>query len=606
MYGWMGQLLRVNLTTGTITKEPLDETDAREYIGARGLGTRIWIRECDANIDPLSAENKLIMMTGPLTGTLAVSSSRYEVICKAPLSGTMAASNSGGYFGPELKYAGYDGIIFEGQSKEPVYLWINDDEVELRSAEHLWGKGCYETTAMLLAETNAKARINCIGQAGENLVKYAAIINDLARAAGRTGVGTVMGSKKLKAVAVRGTKGIKIADPKGFQELMGRVNAVLRTNGSTGCCGGLHEFGSNVTYSFLDEAGVLPVNNFRDTGTDCNAENLNGESQTNDWLVRTKGCMGCPIRCGRITRATGKFGSYAEGPELETIWSFGSDCGVDNMKIPMAAGHLCNDLGIDTITMGTTIAAAMDMYEAGILDKETTGWDLRFGNEEAVIDLVQRTACRDGFGNDLAEGSYRMAEKYGHPEFSMSVKKQEMSAYDPRGLQAMGLNYATANRGACHVRAFMPALEIYGLPEQVDRFATTGKAAWVKIFQDNTSAVDASGSCQFITFGITVNEIAEEMTAVTGFQYTTEDFIRAGERIWNMERLFNLKNGFSRKDDNLPPRMLNQPINSGPSEGYVNRLEEMLDDYYSVRGWDENGVPTQAKIEELNLSDLDL
>ncbi|MEN6461734.1 MAG: aldehyde ferredoxin oxidoreductase family protein [Syntrophomonas sp.] len=606
MYGWIGQLLRVNLTNGKITKEPLDPIDARDYIGTRGLGTRIWIRECDATIDPLSPENKMIMMTGPLTGTLAVSSSRYEVVCKGPLTGTIAASNSGGYFGSELKYAGYDGIIFEGQSEKPVYLWINDDEVELRSAEHLWGKGCHETTELLLAETNPKARVNCIGQAGENLVKFAAIMNDFARAAARTGVGTVMGSKKLKAVAVRGTKGIKIADPKGFKETMDKINSVLRANPSTGCCGGLHVFGSNVTYAFLDDAGVLPVNNFRDTGIDCNADNLTGEAQTNDWLVRAKGCMGCPIRCGRITRATGKFASYAEGPELETIWCFGSDCGIDNMKIPMAAGHLCNDYGLDTITMGSTIAAAMDMYEAEIIDKEITGWDLRFGNEDAVVDLVIKTALREGFGNDLAEGSYRLCEKYGHPELSMTVKKQELSAYDPRGLQSMGLSYATTNRGACHVRAFMPALEIYGLPVQVDRLATEGKAAWVKIYQDNAGAVDASGSCCFVTFGITTKEIAEELTAVTGVQYSEEDFIKAGERIWNMERLFNLKNGFTREDDKLPPRLLKDPIKAGPSKGHVNRLNEMLDEYYTLRGWDENGVPSQSKIEELNISDLEL
>lgn len=275
----MGKILRVNLTEKKITKEPLNADYAKEYLGCRGLGTRMWVDECDPRVDPLSEENNLIIMTGPLTGTLAVSSSRYQVVCKGPLTGTIAASNSGGYFGPELKYAGYDGIIFEGKSKKPVYLWINDDEVELRDAEHLWGKNTYDTTDILLEETDKKARVNCIGPAGENQVLFAAIMNDYARAAGRTGVGAVMGSKKLKAIVVRGTGAVKIADPDGFNEVMERVNQILRTNPSTGVNGGLNVYGSNVTYSFLDEAGVLPVRNFRDTGTDCNAEALNGTTR---------------------------------------------------------------------------------------------------------------------------------------------------------------------------------------------------------------------------------------------------------------------------------------------------------------------------------------
>jgi len=604
MHGWKGQIIRVNLTDKVITKEPLNYEYAKQYIGCRGLGTRMWIDECDPNVDPLSSDNKLIFMTGALTGTLAVCSGRYQVVCKGPLTGTIAASNSGGYFGPELKYAGYDGIIIEGKSKNPVYLWINDGEIELRDAGHLWGRDSYETTDTILEETNKKARVNCIGPAGENQVLIAAIMNDYARATARTGVGAVMGCKNLKAIAVRGTGGVDIADPEGFKKTMEKVNKILRTNESTGTEGGLHVYGSNVTYSFLDEAGVLPIRNFRDTGTDINAEALAGEAQTEKWLVRTKGCNACPIRCGRITRSKGEFETYGEGPELETIWSLGSNCGHDNMAAVMAAGRLCNLLGIDTISMGSTIACAMELYENGYISKEQTDLDISFGNVQSIVELIKRTAYKQGFGRDLAEGSFRMAEKYGHPELSMTVKKQELAAYDPRGLQAMGLNYAVSNRGACHVRGFMPALEIYGLPEVVDRFATKGKAKYTIDYHNNSAAVDASGTCLFVTFGISVEELAMELTAVTGVNYNAEDFVKAGERIWNLERLINLKNGFTKVDDTLPKRLLEEPVIDGPSKGYVNKLSEMLDEYYTLRRWDENGVPTQDLLDELDLNNI--
>lgn len=604
MYGWMGQILRINLTKSTIEKEPLNMEFAKEYLGCRGLGTRLWIEECDPNIDALGEKNNLIFITGALTGTLAVSAGRYQVVCKGPLTGTIAASNSGGYFGSELKYAGYDGIIVEGKSEKPVYLWIHDEVVEIRDAAHLWGKDTRETTDLLLTQTHEQARINCIGPAGENEVLIAAIINDYSRAAARTGVGAVMGSKNLKAIAVRGTGGVKIANPSEFDETMKSINETLRSNPSTGVEGGLHTYGSNVTYSFLIEAGVLPVNNFRDTGAECNAQALDGETQTAKWLVKAKGCHGCPIRCGRITKSSGKFASYGEGPELETIWSMGSNCGHSNMAVVMSAGQICNELGIDTISMGATISCAMELQEKGYLPEDDAFNFVRFGTEDCIPDLVKKTAHKQGIGAYLAMGSYRMAEIFGHPEYSMTVKKQELSAYDPRGLQAMGLNYATSNRGACHVRGFMPTLEIYGIPEVVDRFATEGKAQHTIDFHDSTAACDASGTCCFVTFGISAADLAKEMSCVTGINYSTEEFLKAGERIWNLERLINKKAGFTREDDTLPKRLLEESIKEGPSKGHVNRLHEMLDDYYILRGWGADGFPTKNKLEQLNLRNI--
>lgn len=600
MYGWVGQILRINLTNGTIKKEALDLEEAKKYLGARGLGTRLWIKEVDPKVDPLSPENNLIFMTGPLTGTLAPSAGRYNVVCKAPLTGTMAASNSGGYWGPELKYAGYDGIIFEGKAEKPVYVWIKDDQVEIRCAEHLWGKDTIETTDALRAETDFDARVACIGPAGEKLVKFACILNDYTRAAGRSGVGAVMGSKNLKAVVVRGTGAVRVADPDGFLEIVNKAREMVKSNPVTG--EGLGLYGTGVLVNILDQTGAYPVNNFRDSGTFPGAEATSGETLAKTYLMRNKGCLGCAIGCGRIVNVPGgPFKGFGEGPEYEAQWSLGADCGVDNLAAIIRANNYCNELGLDPITMGATIACAMELFEIGAISEKEVGRTLRFGDAEAMVELTRQTGLREGFGDELAEGSYRLATKYGHPELSMSVKKQEMPAYDPRGVQGIGLNYATSNRGGCHVRGYMTSPEVLGIPEKLDNLATEGKAEWTKIFQDLTASVDASGLCLFLTFAIGAPEIAVELTKATGIEYTVDDVMKIGERIWNMERLFNLANGFTRDDDTLPPRLLKEPIRFGPLKGVVHKLSEMLPEYYRVRGWDEEGRPTPEKLEELGL-----
>jgi len=601
MYGWVGQILRVNLTEQTAQKEPLDPVEARNYIGARGLGTRYWIKECDPKVDPLSEANNLIFMTGPLTGTLATNAGRYNVVCKAPLTGAIAASNSGGYWGPELKYAGYDGIIIEGKADKPVYIWINDDKVEFRSAEEFWGKDVNETTDALKEATDFDARVACIGPAGENLVKYACIMNDYTRAAGRSGVGAVMGSKNLKAVVVRGTGGVKVADDSAFLESLTKARKIVAEHPVTGQ--GLPAYGTQILINILDQSGGLPVNNFRDSGTFSNADAISGETLSETYLIRNKGCMGCNIGCGRIVNVPdGPFKGFGEGPEYEAGWSFGADCGIDDLAAIIKANNYCNELGMDPITLGSTIACAFELYELGILKEEDVGRVLRWGDAEAMVELTRITAFREGFGDELAEGSYRLADKYGHPELSMTVKKQEMAAYDPRALQGMGLNYATNNRGGCHVRGYMTAPEILGLPEKLDNLATDGKAQWTKIFQDLTAAVDSSGICLFLTFAIGAPEVAAQLTAATGIDYTVEEVMKAGERIWNMERLFNLANGFTKEDDILPPRMLKEPVKVGPCKGFVNKLDIMLPEYYELRGWDAEGRPTAEKLQELGLN----
>jgi len=600
MYGWIGTILRVNLSDGSIKTEALDPEMAKQYIGARGLGSRILANEIDPKVDPLSAGNKLIFAAGPLSGTNAPSAGHFNVVTKGPQGGTIAASSSGGVFGPMLKYAGYDLIVFEGKAKKPVYVWINDAAVEIRDAGELWGKAVPETTEAVRAATDDDASVACIGPAGERMVLFANVMNECNRAAGRTGVGAVMGSKNLKAVAVRGTGAVRVADPKAFSAAMLKARDMIRKHPVGG--GGLKAYGTDVLVNILNESGGLPTRNFRE-GTFATADKVGGESLTKNILTRPRGCFSCIISCGRATRITNpKYAGFGEGPEYETAWSFGPDCGVDDLDAVTKAHYLCNEYGMDAIAMGAAIACAMDLYEDGIITtKDTGGVALNFGNAEAVVEMTHKTGAGEGFGKKLALGSYRLAESYGHPEYSMSAKKQDMPAYDPRALQGIGLNYATSNRGGCHVRGYMTAVEILGNPVKIDNLTTEGKAQWTITFQNLTAALDSSGACLFSTFGIGADELAALLTAATGVPYSTEAFMKAGDRIWNLERLFNLGAGLSAKDDTLPPRVLKEPMPAGPCKGQVSKLGQMLPEYYQLRGWTKEGVPTKEKKVELGL-----
>jgi aldehyde:ferredoxin oxidoreductase len=598
MNGWVGTVLRVNLTDRSVRKEPLDMAAAERYLGGRGLGTYYYVREVDPQVDPLSEENKLIFATGPLTGTLATSSGRFDVVTKAPLTGAIAASNSGGYFGPELKFAGYDMVIFEGKAEKPVYLYVDNESVEIRDAAGIWGRNVPEATDLLLAATDPEAKVACIGPAGEKLALLANIMNDKHRAPGRGGVGAVMGSKNLKALVVRGTKGVSVADKEGFLAAVKEVRAKMAAAPVTGA--GLPAYGTNILVNILNQVGGLPTKNFQ-TGYFETADKVGGESLASERMIRNKGCFGCIIGCGRVAKSRGAFEGSGEGPEYETAWSFGPDCGIDDLDAVLKANFLCNELGIDTISLGSTVACAMELYEMGALTKEQTGVELPFGAKEAMVKLVEDAGNVRGFGAELAQGSARLAAKYGHPELSMSVKKQEMPAYDPRLLQGLGLNYATSNRGGCHVRGYMTAPEILGIPQKLDPDSLEEKPAWTKLFQDLTAAVSASGMCLFTTLGIGGEEIVQQLNPATGLNWTVGDFVKAGERIWNLERLYNLKAGFSAADDQLPPRLTKDPIPSGPAKGRVSHVPEMLPRYYEARGWDEKGVPSPEKVRELDL-----
>lgn len=596
---WVGTILRVNLSAGTIAKEPLNIQDAHDYVGARGLGTKYYCNEVDPKIDPLSPENKLIFMTGCLTGTFAPSAGRYEVVSKSPLTGTIGAANSGGHFGPELKYAGYDGIIFEGKADHPVYLYINDDVVELRDASQLWGKNVHEATDMLEAECG-KFRIATIAPSGENGVLFAGIMNDKNRAAGRGGMGAVMGSKNLKAVAVRGTGSIKVARSQAFLEESLKSRTILREHPV--CGEGLAAYGTEILVNIINEVGGLPKNNGRDGAVFENAYEISGEKLSESALVKNQGCFGCTIACGRVTKIEpdeSEFYGFGEGPEYEAGWSFGADCGVDDIAAVLKANWICNEEGMDPITLGATIACAMELFEAGYIPESDIGFPLRFGDAAAMVRCVRMTADGEGFGKLLGQGSYRLAEHYGHAELSMSVKKQEMPAYDGRAIQGIALEYATSNRGGCHVRGYMISPEVLGLPVKTDPLVTEGKGALLKTFQDLTALCDSTGICLFTTFALGLPELAGLYREAVGSDETDEEILLKGERIWNLEKRFNMAAGVEK--DTLPPRLLREELPSGPAKGKVAELQVMLADYYEARGWTSEGDPTDAKIQELSL-----
>jgi aldehyde:ferredoxin oxidoreductase len=607
MFGWWGKLLRVNLTDETTAVEPVDPRVGKDYIGGRGWAIRYLYDEVDPRVDPLSPQNKLIFATGPMTATPAPTGNRYMVVTKSPLTGALSCSNSGGVFPTQMKQTGFDMFIFEGSASRPVYLWVSDGEAAIRPADHLWGKDVHETEDALLAETDPKAKVASIGPAGERLVKVAAIMNDKHRAAARSGVGAVMGSKNLKAVVVRGTQKVPLAQPEEMRALSQSVRREVGGDVRKGSS--LHDYGTAYVPPVTNELGILPTRNFQ-TGVFAGVNHISGHALREKYLKRPKACFGCPIACGRDTEVDDpEYAGAGEGPEYETIASLGSACGVDNLAAVTKANYLCNELGLDTISTGTTIACAMELYEKGHLPESHVGRPLHFGDGDAVIELVRLTAYREGFGDALAEGSYRLATRYGHPELSMTAKKLEFPGYDPRGAQGMGLLYATSNIGASHMAGDIAYMEVFGVPKPLDPLASEGKPAYVKYFENIFAILDAAGLCVFLgirylfdaTYELEPTRITQLLNRTTGAGYTEGTLLEAGDRIFNLERMFLLGAGFTAADDTLPNRMLSEPMGEGPAKGRVTELGKMLPEFYRLRGWDENGVPTPEKLRELGL-----
>ncbi len=615
---WTGKILRVNLTNGTVKAEPLNKEWAHLYLGQRGLATKYLVEEIDPKCDALGPDNKLIMTTGPLTGTMAATGGRYSVVTKSPLTGCVACSNSGGFIGAEMKNAGWDMMIFEGKSPHPVYLYVENDKAELLSAADIWGTSVWHADEWLhTRHQDPLLRISAVGRSAEQGCLYAAVVNDLHRAAGRSGVGTVMASKNLKAVAVRGTLGVgNIKDPMRFMQAVNAGKKVLADNAVTGQ--GLPKYGTQVLMNVINGIGALPTNNMRavqfDGAADISGEAMH-EPRKSDGkpnLTTNAACFGCTIACGRIStvdrghfsvETKPQYWGNSGGLEYEAAWALGADTGIDDLDALTYANFLCNEDGFDPITFGATVAAAMELYDIGAITKEQTGGlDFSFGNARALAEAAQLVATGEGFGKDLGLGSKRLCEKYGHPELSMTVKGQEFPAYDPRGIQGMGLAYATSNRGACHLRGYTVASEVLGIPEKTDPLVTEGKAGLVKAFQDATAAVDSSGLCVFTTFAWSLADIAPQVDAACEGEWSIDYLLEVGERVWNLERDFNLKAGITAADDTLPERLLKEAAKTGPAAGRVNELDKMLPEYYELRGWGTDGGPTAETRGRLGLT----
>jgi aldehyde:ferredoxin oxidoreductase len=538
--------------------------------------------------------------------------------CALPISltGAIACSNSGGYWGAELKFSGWDMVIFEGKSAKPVYLSIEDDKAELRDASHLWGKSVWQTEEIIKKQhQDPLTRVSSIGLAGENGVLYAAVVNDLHRAAGRSGVGAVMGSKNLKAIAVRGTQGVgNVANPKEFMKVTFEKKKILADNAVTGQ--GLPTYGTQVLMNVINEVGALPTRNFQDVqfegAKDISAEAMATPraSDGKPHLVTNQACFGCTIACGRISKIDKghftvenkpQYWGASGGLEYEAAWALGAANGVNDLEALQYANVLCNEQGMDPITFGATVGAVMELYGMGVLTKEQLGIDAQFGSAQALAHFAEITAKGEGFGKEIGQGSKRLCEKYGHPELSMSVKGQEFPAYDGRGIQGMGLTYATSNRGACHLRSYTVASEVLGIPVKTDPLVADGKPELVIAFQDATAAFDAAGICIFTSFAWGLADVAPQVAAACGDEFTLENMAKIGERIWNMERDFNNRAGFTAKDDTLPKRLLTEPAKTGPAKGLVNKLPEMLPKYYEIRGWNADGTIKPETRERLGL-----
>ncbi len=591
MHGWTGKLLRVDLTTRSTKLEEIDPEILRLYLGGRGLGAYLVYTEVPPDTDPLGPDNILAFCTGAMTGIRVPTGGRSSMSTLSPLTGTIFDANSGSQFGVRLRWAGYDALVITGKSDTPVWLEITAEGAQIHAADHLWGQEIPETVAQLKAKQSAVASI---GPAGENLVLFSSIADEGGRSYGRGGVGAVMGSKNLKALVARGLSKPGVAEKDVFDFVNYEAGKMVKASPRTSK--GLPEFGTSVLVNLMNWYGVLPTHNFQ-VGEFASAEKISGETLRDEYLTKRGACWSCPIGCKRVTQTKNEKG---EGPEYETIYSLGSSLGIDNFETVIEANYLCNRLGMDTISCGATIACAMELNQRGALNG-----DLAFGRADLLLQTVEDVAYRRGLGDELAEGSKRLSARYGMPETSMQVKGLEFPAYDPRGMQGQGLLYATSNRGACHLRGNMLGPELLGAPKMLDRHAPSGKAGILIVMQHTNAVIDSIGLCKFVNFAIGDDFFARLMTSITGHEYEVQDLQLAGERIWNLERLYNNKAGFTQQDDNLPPRFLNEPLQEGGSAGQVVHLDEMLAEYYRFRGWTAEGVPTAKKLAALGLDQLE-
>ncbi len=600
-HGYAGKVLDVDLSNETIVKSELDETLVAEYMGGKGFGAKILYEQLSPRIDPLSPENILLFATGPLTGTLAPASGRFEVCTKSPATDLWLDSNCGGFFGPELKFAGYDALIVRGKAEKPVMLIVDNDTLELKPASDLWGLDTVAAHQWIKANLGKDHRVACIGPAGEKCVRYASIISEY-RALGRGGAGAVMGSKNLKAIAVRGSQSIAIAEPDKFMKTCREAFNELANHPDTG--GGRPKYGTNVILSIMDEAGLHPVRNFQKVKF-AKASSLNEETIA-QLYTRNKACFGCPIYCSKIAEVNqGKYkGCFTEGPEYENVWAFGANCENPDPAAIVQAEYLCDYYGLDGISTGGVIAFLMECTEKGIIKETDIGFSLNFGDADAIIQAIHLIGNRQGPGELWGEGVRRVSAHYpAAKDWAMHVKGLELPAYDPRGSTGMALAYATSDRGGCHLRAWPIGEELLATEQRMDLFSTEFKPELVKTQQDLFCLINCIGMCLFATFALNLKQITPFLHAATGIEAfsSSEHLLNAGERVNNLVRLFNIREGLTKNMDTLPERFFKEPLKEGPCKGRIVDLEQLRAEYYLVRGWDTDGVPTTEKLKELGI-----
>ncbi|MCG8643194.1 MAG: aldehyde ferredoxin oxidoreductase family protein [Desulfobacterales bacterium] len=600
--GYAGQILEVDLSSQTCRVDPLDPVWAEAYMGGKGLGAKILYDRLKPGCDPLEPDNILVFATGPLTGTLSPSSGRFEACAKSPQTGLWLDCNCGGSFGPELKYCGYDAVIITGRADSPVILHLEDGKAQLRPAGELWGMDTLSTHKQIKDKEGEDCRVACIGPAGEQGVLFASIISEY-RALGRGGIGSVMGSKNLKAVSAKGNKSLRLHDADLFMRTRNEAMNELSIHPDTG--GGRPKYGTNVILSLMDETGIHPVRNFQKG--ELPPEQRISEEDVARYYVRNRACAGCPIHCSKIARVSdGKYkNSFTEGPEYENTWAFGANCENSDLGAVIEAEYLCDYYGMDGISTGSVISFLMECREKGVLDEKELGVDLAFGNHEAMIQAVHLIGKSKGPGKLWGQGVRRLAAEYaGAENFAMHVKGMELPAYDPRLSTGMSLAYATSDRGGCHLRSWPIGEELLASEGRMDQFSTEFKAELVKTQQDLFGMVNCSGICLFATFALSLQQIVPFLYSATGIESfsTAEGVMEIGERVNNLVRLINLREGLTKDDDTLPKRLLQEALKEGPGKGYrVSELDSLKDDYYFVRGWDKNGTPLKNKLYELGL-----
>ncbi len=595
--GYMGKYLDVDLSTGKITEPPLDIHLAEQFIGGKGLGAKILYDTLEPGIEPLGTDNVLLFMTGPLSGTSVQTSGRWCIVTKSPHTGIYLDSQIGGKFGHRLKRAGFDYIIIQGRADFPSYLEVSSERVEIHSANDLWGKGTYKTEEILKKRHNG-SEVCSIGLAGENLVTFANIMTDRTHVAGRGGAGAVMGSKNLKAIVAGGTSTIEGLNPDKFKELTRAFRQKVRENPGVKR---RHEIGTVMWIKMANDAGFLPTRNFQ-SGVFEGAEAISGERMRDEFVIGHTACYGCLIACGKTTRFNeGKYaGLEVDGPEYETSALLGASCGIDDLGAIAKSNQMCDDLGIDTITAGGTIAFAMECSEKGILEQKDVQ-NLEFGNAEAQHQMLRLIAERKGIGELFAKGSFSAAKEIGHnsTDFAIQVKNLELAGVEPRGSFGMALAYSTSDRGGCHQRCWTPGAELSGA---LTRFSMKGVPKFVKESQDERAACFSLVLCDFLPFDIA--EMVEMLNTATGFSYTPETYLMTGERIWNIIRLYNTREGMTAFNDILPARFYQDEAPEGDPQGQKINLEDFEKakvEYYELRGWDHEGIPTKEKLVSLDL-----